>query len=284
MVCSGMHAEDMSLEELVPYWNGFFKDKVFFSYSRCSICDLLFAPTFFDAQQLQQLYRQMPPNMDVVPIEALKRTQRGYYESMAKWRPHKGAFLEVGPDIGLFTEHCVNGDQFEDFWLFEPNFDVHAQLRKTVAGKKHQIIEDMFGFSHVPDSTVTAAVMIHVLDHLLDPVTTLRELRQKMKPNGKLVIVTHNEASLLARLTKSKWPAYCLQHPQIYNRTSMRILMEEAGFSVLEQSRTLNHFPASFLLKHGLWTFGLKVPYVPSLGGLLVGLRLGNMLTVASPK
>lgn len=274
----------MSFESLIPHWNGFFKDKVFFSYSRCASCNLLFAPKFFDGDQLQALYRQMQPNMDLVPLEALQRTQRGYYESMIRWSPPKGGFLEVGPDIGLFTEHCASGDQFDDFWLFEPNIDVHEQLAHAVKGKKFQIIQDMFGFSSVPDGTVTAAVMIHVLDHLLDPVATLTELRAKMAPHGKLVIVTHNEASLLARLTREKWPAYCLQHPQIYSYESMKILMETSGFTVLEQRQTVNHFPANFLLRHGLWTLGLKVPHVPSLGGILVSLRLGNMLTVATPK
>ena len=32
-ISSEKKAEDMSYEELTPYWNGFFKEKIFFSYA-----------------------------------------------------------------------------------------------------------------------------------------------------------------------------------------------------------------------------------------------------------
>ena len=49
--------------------------------------------------------------------------------------------------------------------------DVHAQiaaLEATMSGAPHEIIHDMFGFSAVPDHAASTAVMVHVLDHLLD--------------------------------------------------------------------------------------------------------------------
>jgi hypothetical protein len=142
----------------------------------------------------------------------------------------------------------------------------------------------MFGFSHVPDHSASAAVMIHVLDHLLDPIATLSELRQKLKPGAKLLLVTHNESSLLRRIVGWRWPAFCLQHPQIYNPESMRKLLEAAGYEVLQRSRTVNYFQIDFLLKHLLWAFGIKVKSVPSFGKFTLGLKLGNMLTIATPK
>ena len=42
--------------------------------------------------------------------------------------------------------------------------------------------------------------MIQVLDHLLDPIATLTELRAKLLPDAKLLIVTHNEQSLLRKM------------------------------------------------------------------------------------
>lgn len=215
-VSSHIVAESLGFDDLVPCWNGFFKDKVFFTYARCGDCGLLFSPIFFNGSQLEHLYGQMPPNMEEVPLEALRRTQRGYFNAFKKCSDLKGGFIEVGPDIGLFTENCVREGHYEEYWLFEPNRDVLPALSKIVEGRKSHIIHDMFGLTYVPDRAASSAVMIHVLDHLLDPVATLRELRQKLKPGAILLLVTHDESSLLRRLVGWRWPAFCLQHPQIF--------------------------------------------------------------------
>ena len=283
-ISSEVRAESLVFDSLIPHWNGFFKDKVIFSYSRCDGCGLLYAPTFFNGPQLEQLYGQMPPNMAEVPLEALRRTQRGYFEALKSCSGLEGGFIEVGPDIGLFTENCVREGKYDEYWLFEPNRDVLPALSKIVEGRKSHIIHDMFGFSHIPDHAASAAVMIHVLDHLLDPVATLRELRQKLKPGARLLLVTHDESSLLRRIVGWRWPAFCIQHPQIYSPESMRKLLEAAGYEVLQRSRTINYFQVDFLLKHLFWAFGIKVKSVPNFGQLTLGLKLGNMLTIATPK
>lgn len=283
-VSSQPKAEATEYESLVPVWNGFFKDKLFFSYKRCGTCGLLYAPIFFTPAQLEELYAQMPPNMDVVPIDALRKTQRGYFQTLKDISPLNGDYIEIGPDIGLFTENCVREGQFSKYWLFEPNRDIVPALTETMQGKPHEIIHDMFGFAQVPDKAVGAAVMIHVLDHLLDPVATLLELREKLMPGAQLAIVTHDESSLLRRIFGKRWPAFCLQHPEIYNPQSITQLLDTAGYDVVQLRKTVNYFPVQFLLRHLLWALGLKIKSVPSFGGLTVGLRLGNMITIATPK
>jgi hypothetical protein len=283
-ISSSVPAETKSFESLVPYWNGFFKDKVFFSYFRCETCGLLYTPVFFSGPQLEQLYGQMPPNMDVVPVASLERTQRGYFDTMKSAVPLEGGFIEVGPDVGLFTKNCVKDGRFNQYWLFEPNRDVERTLSSTMGGVKFHIIHDMFGFSQVPDGAASVAVMVHVMDHLLDPVSTLRELKGKLAPGGNVMLVTHDEASLLRRVIGWRWPAFCLQHPEIYNLATMRKLFEAAGYEVVKQAKTVNYFPVSFLLKQLLWALGLRIDSVPSFGQIAVGLKLGNMLTIATPK
>ncbi|QFY41375.1 class I SAM-dependent methyltransferase [Candidatus Methylospira mobilis] len=280
---SEVRAESLGFEALVRHWNGFFKEKIFFTYARCGGCGLLYAPVFFNEQQLESLYGQMPPNMSDVPIDALRRTQYGYFTELKAVSELKGGFIEVGPDIGLFTENCVREGRFDQYWLFEPNRDVLPALSQVVSGRQFHVIHDMFGFANVPDSSASVAVMIQVLDHLLDPVSTLAELRRKLAPGAHLLLVTHDEASLLRRITGWRWPAFCLQHPQVYNPKTLQALLEAAGYKVLRQTKTVNYFQADFLLKHLLWAFGIKARTVPDLGHLTPGLKLGNLLTIATP-
>lgn len=284
LVSTEKKAEDSTLDQLTQYWNGFFKEKILFSYARCKGCGLLYCPTFFNDEQLEKLYGQMPANMDEVPQAALRNTQYGYFSFLKKSSPLKGGFIEIGPDIGLFTEHCVHEGAFDEYWLFEPNRVVKPVLEAVVKGHKSHIIHEMTDFSAVPDASVSAVVIIHVMDHLLDPVSTLTQLRTKLTSGARLLIVTHDESSLLRRIFGWRWPAFCLQHPQIYNLKSTQALLEAAGYDVVEQHKTVNHFKISFLIKHGLWALGLKVKSVPSFWNVTVGLKLGNILTIATPK
>jgi len=283
-VCSEKKGEDMNYEELIPYWNGFFKEKIFFSYARCGDCQLLFAPIFYQPSQLEALYGQMPPNMDLVPMAALLNTQKGYFEVLKRFSKLENGYIEVGPDIGVFTVNCRQHGNFDSYWLCEPNKLVAEALSKTVDGRPFKIIEEMFGFDAIPNQSASVAVMIQVLDHLLDPVATLSELKGKLLPEAKLLLVTHNEQSLLRRIVNWRWPAFCLQHPQIYSPHSITNLLNKAGYEVNTIERTKNYFEFSFLLKHLLWAFGFKVKSVPKFLNFTIGLKLGNMITIATPR
>lgn len=279
-VHSEPRAEGMTLDQLRPYWSGLFKEKLFFSYDRCTGCGLLFAPTFFDRAQLEDLYSDMAPNMDLVPSDALEATQHGYYRAAMAGTDLSGGFLELGPDIGWIVRHAAQSDRLDQFWLVEPNRSVHAPLAAACAGKPHDILTDLDDLSPVPDGSVALAVMVHVLDHLLDPLATLTAVRRKLKPGGRLMIVTHNEGSLLRRVMGNRWPPFCLQHPELYNPGSMTNLVKRAAYARVRVERSKNYFPIEFMARQAAYTVGVKLDRLP-LPKASIGLKLGNMITIA---
>ena len=122
--------------------------------------------------------------------------------------------------------------------------------------------------------------MVHVLDHLLDPAEMLAQIHAKLRPGGTLLIVTHNEASLLRRLLGTRWPPFCLQHPEIYSPASLTRLVARAGYNGVKVRPSKNYFPVDFLVRQAAWTVGIKLGAVP-LPKIPLGLQLGNMLTIA---
>ena len=279
-VASDRRAEAMTLDQLRPFWSGLFKEKVFFSYDRCGQCGLLYAPTFFSQPQLTDLYADMAPNMELVSSDALEATQRGYWLAAKKGAALDGGYLEIGPDIGYIIAHAAREGSFDHFWLVEPNRSVHDVLAASTGGRPHTIIDDMDDWSAVPDGSVGLAVMIHVLDHLLDPVASLRQVHVKLKPGGRLVIVTHNEKSVLRSVMRDRWPPFCLQHPQLFNPRSMIDLVGRAGYRAVDVARSTNYFPIRFMARQAAYTVGLDIGRLP-LPGQSIGLKLGNMITVA---
>ena len=92
----------------------------------------------------------------------------------------------------------------------------------------------MDDLSAVPDGSAALVVMVHVLDHILDPKAMLEQIRRKLKPGGRVAIVTHNEQSLLRSLMGKRWPPFCLQHPELYNPRSITKLLNSAGYGSVE--------------------------------------------------
>lgn len=273
--------DDRTLEELRPFWFGIEKERHFFTYHRCAGCGLLYNRVFFDDAQLAELYSAMPPNMDQVAGDAVAATQRGYFSAVARQGPLAGGYLEIGPDVGYIVAEAVRRGDFDRFWLFEPNRAVHGRLELASAGCPTIVLPDMTDLSAVPDGTIGLAVMVHVLDHLLAPLEMLEAILPKMRPGGRLLAVTHNERSLLRGMMGTRWPPFCLQHPELYNSATIYGLMERAGFTDIMVTGSTNHFPIDFLGRQALLAAGLGNVRLP-LPKHSIGLRLGNMLTLAT--
>lgn len=84
-----------------------------------------------------------------------------------------------------------------------------------------------------PDAYADVICLVHVIEHLHDPLGTLRECRRVLKPNGRLVIATPNSASLGHRRFSSNWVSLDPpRHLMIFDPSTMRRLVEQAGFEV----------------------------------------------------
>lgn len=278
---SSQPAELLGVEILKEYWSGFFREKVFFSYYQCDECGVLYCPVYFSNDQLGQLYSVMPHNMADVPITSLERTQKGYFDVLKKFSPLKGDYLEVGPDQGFLAQACAEGGKFDNLWLFEPNVMVHEELERRIRRTSYRVFPAMFDFNVLPKNQISVLCMVHVLDHLLDPRTILENMKPILEEKAILLFVTHDEASWLSRLLGSQWPPYCLQHPQLFSPKTITRLFESVGYKVLCVKKSYNYYPIGYLLKHLLWTMGIRAHGLPNLFSL--PLRLGNIITIATP-
>jgi 2-polyprenyl-3-methyl-5-hydroxy-6-metoxy-1,4-benzoquinol methylase len=164
--------------------------------------------------------------------------------------------------------------------LVEPNLVVHQQLREAAGTVKADIVPDLADLES-PAGADTVA-LIHVLDHLTEPVSYLRDLRRHLAPDAHILVVVHNEASTLRRLLGVRWPPFTLQHPQLFNPETLRMTLEAGGFDVIAHRPTTNVFPARHVVRTAGALVGLKGRWIEAVPNLKVRIRLGNMMAVAS--
>jgi SAM-dependent methyltransferase len=272
-------AESLPFDDLRACWRGFFRErKPFFTYQQCAACGQVYSPRYFTPAQLDELYGQMDDNTGGQDESLLVRAQRGYWQLLTHdARIVPGDYLELGPDIGLFTREALAEPALGKFWLVEPNRAVHPVLDQLAGAKPHELVGDLARIEDIPDGTLALAVAIHVLDHLLEPQALLEQVARKLKPGGVLFAVTHSQRSLVARIFGARWPAYCLQHPQLYAPATLRQSFERAGLRDVRVARTTNYFPVAYLAQHGLFAAGLGRHTIPLPASWVAGLKLGNI-------
>jgi len=92
---------------------------------------------------------------------------------------------------------------------------VRGTLETLLAGKSFHILPEFLNVSKLPHRGISTVVMVHVLDHLTDPKALLLELKKKLAPEAVLLFVTHDETSLLAKVTRKPLAALLPAAPSI---------------------------------------------------------------------
>lgn len=272
-------AEFMTYELAKSYFIGLRNDQVFFSYYRCQDCRLLYCPWYFNAKQISELYAAMPDNTMGEDKSTVSKTQSAY----ARWIMRPGVsnnrYLEVGPDIGLVAKEIVNLNSPQHITFLEPNQSVKAELVANVSRIKSIEVVDFI--ESMQETNFSLVAGIHVYDHLLKPLNDLQELRKNVSPGAHLAIVVHNEKSTLRKLLNSKWPPFCLQHPQLYNPNTLKEILRLAGWKVISTERSTNWYHLKHFVKMGAGVLGIS-PVISKLApNIEVPIKLGNMISIS---
>jgi 2-polyprenyl-3-methyl-5-hydroxy-6-metoxy-1,4-benzoquinol methylase len=94
----------------------------------------------------------------------------------------------------------------------------------------------------IPKQTYDAIVMIHVIEHVLDPVAMLKACNRLLKPGGVLVVVTPNVESLGHRKFGRHWRDIdAPRHLQVFSRITLTQVAEAAGFKDNNVTTTMAH-------------------------------------------
>jgi 2-polyprenyl-3-methyl-5-hydroxy-6-metoxy-1,4-benzoquinol methylase len=82
-------------------------------------------------------------------------------------------------------------------------------------------------------------VMNQVIEHLPDPDLALRSLLERLKPNGRMVLVFPNTASLWRRISGGRWINWHIPyHLHHFNRKSFERMVKHCGLEIVS-SRTI---------------------------------------------
>ena len=102
-------------------------------------------------------------------------------------------------------------------------------MRRTKLGI--ETINSILEHAEIPDQSVDAVVLLHVIEHVPDPVGTLREIFRVLRPGGHLILETPRYDSLMFKLLgKRERSLSCDGHIFFFTTGTLKQACEKAGF------------------------------------------------------
>ena len=160
-----------------------------------------------------------------------------------------GGFLIAGRELGM----DVSG--------YEPSAQ-HASILNRLSTETYSVINDYFSPSR-SDQKYDVVLLSHVIEHIFDQRTFLQQLCDQLSEGGRLIVITPNNESLVALLTRRWWVMYKpVDHVGLIGPAAAQMMCPK-GAHVLE-IRT-NEYAGEFAI-HILSAF--KSIFKPQVGGL----------------
>lgn len=270
--------QSLGLPELRENFVGLRKNQVFFDYIRCTECRTLYCPTYFSSDSIKMLYMSMPDNFMGESEELITKTQENYAFFALKHLKEIQNFIEIGPDQGTLGRKFQQFFKIKQITYVEPNVLAHENLRTQ--GKVNSTVKIYSDLDEVPESKYDFFIGIHVFDHLLEPRQVIKRLAEFSNNGSLLLSVVHNEKSILRKVMKTLWPPFCLQHPQLYNPETLKLLFESEGWKLLEIKKSTNWFSLHNLIGKLLALLGLPNKFLKWIPNIVIPIRLGNLIAI----
>ncbi|HRZ25837.1 MAG TPA: class I SAM-dependent methyltransferase [Spirochaetota bacterium] len=143
----------------------------------------------------------------------------------------RGKLLDVGCGSGIFLRR-LGFLGWDTYGIeFDSSAAIHAsknmQPGRVFIGKIEDYNENTRSFDVI--------TMIHVIEHLAEPVAALEKCYELLRPGGKLIVSTPNSRSLGARVFGKFWRGWePPRHLYVYNPENLSKLVSSAGFLIQE--------------------------------------------------
>jgi SAM-dependent methyltransferase len=112
-----------------------------------------------------------------------------------------GRYLEIGAGAGDIAASVAH--RFDELVLTEISPPrVQALAERFEADRRVRVMEHDIEAQPIPlpDSSIDVVALVAVVEHLVEPIGALRELRRVLRPGGRLIVDTPNIAKWTRRL------------------------------------------------------------------------------------
>jgi 2-polyprenyl-3-methyl-5-hydroxy-6-metoxy-1,4-benzoquinol methylase len=154
---------------------------------------------------------------DLLPASAV--TAAGY--------PAAPSVLDIGCATGaLLAALAQRGWKTTGVEISTPQAE-YARLKRNLDIKTRPLEEN-----HFPDNSFTVVLASHLIEHLNDPASFIREVYRILEPGGHFFITTPNIAGFQSRLFRGRWRSAIFDHLYLFSKKTLSLLLTRSGFRI----------------------------------------------------
>ena len=259
-------------------------DHVHYRIVRCGHCGLVRSDPILSADALLTLYRGSHYDH---PVESrfAAETYARYAAAIASELPDRDSLLEIGCGNGAFWQRALDLG-FAEVTGVEPSLQ---SIECAPAGVRERILNEGFRDGQFRPGSFSMVCGFQVLDHLARPNAAVDACLRVLKPGGIAFFLNHDAGAWTNRLLGGRSPIIDIEHIYLFDRKTISILFESAGFDVLRTFRVVDRHPLAYWLRLAPLPAWCSKPLNGilnrvRLGGLPVAWKAGNLAIVARRK
>ena len=249
---------------------------------RCTGCGLVLQNPQPVPEDLLAGYEEV---VDVRYDEEREGRLHTFSQSLRELEHHAapGRLLDVGAYLGFFVEVArTNGWDAEGI---EPSRWAAETSQARDLPVRSGSLENL-----ECDASYDVVTLWDVIEHLSDPLGSLKHLRGMLKPGGVLALSTMDVDAPVARILGRRWPWYMQMHLYYFSKRSLEDLVRRAGYEVVEIRRHRRIVTITYLISRLERRIGVAYPLlervvkVLGIGRRLVTVDLGDIVTLFARK
>ena len=209
---------------------------------QCTSCGMVSSVPAIEQDEILQTYAEVVDHEYLAEEHGRRELFGWVLDSLGGYAVAGRQLLEIGSNVGLFLD--VARERGWDAVGYEPSeWAVRFGKERFGVDLRRGALEEL----DVAPGSVDSVVMLDVLEHLVDPLGSLRRLGGVLAPDGLLTLSTVNVSSLHARVRKDSWPWLIRPHLHYFSPETLHAMLQAAGFRVVEWSVVPRSFHASYV-------------------------------------
>ncbi|MDR2767625.1 MAG: class I SAM-dependent methyltransferase [Treponema sp.] len=234
-------------DRFIPHYRCSAGEEGFFAYARCARCGLVQINPQPDPRAVARRYgvrgqetesgadTEAYLNYEIANEAAFLRLQEqalsdaGFFELerelLARAAPNgeKARLLDIGCATGALLSKLAGRGWIAEGVEISPAQAEHCR-KKGLTVSSLPLEENRF-----PENSFDAVLASHLIEHLNNPASFVREIFRVLKPLGRCFITTPNIDGLQSKIFGGAWRSAIFDHLYLFSGKTLRLLLVQAG-------------------------------------------------------